>query len=639
MPVGYKKMPSEYYDFHIGTSCRAYEIFGCHQNSENYIFSVWAPNADKVFLVGDFNGWADTHEMARVTRGGIFEIGVDTGSISVGSKYKYKIYSGGRVLYKSDPYGTKMERPPNAASVVAGEYDFEWHDKGWLMHRKSLTRAGIQSYPMNVYEVHLGSWKRHGDKSFYSYTELALDLAPYLKQMGYTHIQLMPISEHPLDASLGYHTSGYYAPTSRFGDGRGFMELVDIMHTAGIGVILDWVPAYFSHDEYGLSEFDGKLLYEYSSFGRKENTYGGKMFDLGREEVVSFLVSNAVYWADKYHIDGIRVNATSSMLYLELEKEYDRNLPNILRDNRRHEAVKFFKRLNSTMKREYPDVLMISDEHTSWQNLTSSSGDGALGFDMRWNTEWTADTLEYIEKDPIFRGYHHENLTYSLCYSTADKYILPLSHNEFIHNRKPLIEKPHGDYWNKFAASRALMGYMMTHPGKKLTFMGCEIAGFGEWSHTEGLDFSALDSPMHAKFQLYISSINNFYLAHPELWQCDSEAGGFEWIDANDKERSIVAFKRMDAGGKALYVVINFTPVPHEDYHLGLDADGVYEEIFNSDDKIYGGSGVVNTGVKFSSEKSDGDEHPYFIRMRLPPMAITVLKCTRKSQKKVRPNF
>ena len=639
MPVEYKKTHSEYYDFHIGNSCRSYELFGCHESGENYVFRVWAPNADKVFLVGDFNGWADTHEMVKITKGGVFEASVDRNLISVGSKYKYKILSEGRILYKSDPYGTKMECPPNAATVIVPENKFEWHDKGWLSHRKSLTRAGIQNYPMNVYEVHLGSWKRRSDKSFYSYSELALDLAPYLKQMGYTHIELMPITEHPLDASLGYQTSGYYAPTSRFGEPQGFMEFVDIMHTAGIGVILDWVPAYFASDEYGLFEFDGKSLYEYSGYGRKESPHGGKMFDLGREEVISFLVSNAVYWADKYHIDGIRVNATSSMLYRELDEEYDRWLPNILRDNRRYEAVRFFRQLNSAMKREYPDVLMISDEHTSWQNLTSFEGDGALGFDMRWNTEWVSDTMSYVDKDPIFRKYHHENLTYSLCYASADKYILPLSHGEFIHNRKPLIEKSHGDYWNKFATTRALMGYMMTHPGKKHTFMGCEIASFSEWSHTLGIDFSALECDMHAKFQLYISSLNNFYLAHPELWQCDYGSCGFEWIDANDRERSIISFKRMDAGGKALYVIINFTPVPYEDYHLRLDSDGIYEEIFNSDDKKYGGSGVVNTGVKFSSEKSDDEEHPYRIRMRLPPMAISVVRCTRKSKKSTRPNF
>ena len=638
--MGYKKIPSEYYDFHTGTSCRAYEVFGCHANGEKYNFRVWAPGAESVFLVGDFNGWADTHKMERITGGGVFEICVDRGLIGYGSKYKYKILSGGRAIYKSDPYGIKMEAPPNAATVIVPDEKFEWHDRGWLAHRRAVSRAGMQNQPMNIYEVHSGSWKRRDDGGFYSYRELALELAPYLKQMGYTHLQLMPIAEHPLDASLGYHTSGYFAPTSRFGEPWEFKELVDIMHTAGIGVILDLSIAYFSDDEYGLSEFDGECLYEYSGYGGRKKDCGAKIFDVGREEVVSFLLSNAVYWADKYHVDGIRVCSTSTMLYSELEGEYDRWLPNALRDNRRYEAVRFFKLLNTVMKREYPDVLMISDEHTSWQNLTSFEGDGALGFDMRWNSEWVSDSMAYIEKDPIFRKYHHENLTYSLCYSTADKYILPLSHNEFIHNRKPLIEKPHGDYWNKFATVRALMGYMMTHPGKKLTFMGCELAGFDKWSHIGGLDFSVLDCDMHARFQLYISSINNFYLAHPELWQCDCESGGFEWIDANDKERSIVSYKRMDAGKKALYVVINFTPVPYEDYRLRLDSDGVYEEIFNSDDKKYGGSGVVNTGAKFISERTDDVEFPYSIRMRLPPMAISIVKCTRKSQKKsTRPNF
>lgn len=634
------KMPVEYYDFHTGLSCRAYSFMGCHKRDQKYEFRVWAPNADKVFLVGDFNGWSESHPMTRATLQGIFEIGVDASEISIGSKYKYKIINGSRTVYKSDPYGVKMESPPNGATIIVEDNDFTWHDRGWLSHRRAACAAGMQNQPMNIYEVHLGSWKKHPDGSFYSYAEIAGELAPYMKQMGYTHIQLMPVSEHPFDASLGYQISGYYAPTSRFGEPDGLKEFVDIMHTAGVGVILDWVPAYFPKDEYGLFEFDGQPLYEYQSYDRQESrSLGMRKFDVGREEVVSFLVSNAIYYVDKYHVDGIRVNAVSQMLCLDYEKEYGRWIPNVLGDNRNLEAIAFFKRLNSVMKKEYPTVLMIAEEYTSWQGLTSFEGENGLGFDMKWNTAWCTDTLSYIEKDPIFRKYHHERLSYSLCYSTDDKYILPMSHVEFSHGKPTLIGKQVGDYWNKFAGARALMGYMMTHPGKKLTFMGCETAQFSEWSYRDSLDWSVLDYDMHARFQLYLADINNFYLAHPELWQCDCDKSGFEWIDANDKERSIIAFDRIDSYGKRLHVIINFTPIPVEDYHLYLDEEGIYEELLNSDDKKYGGSGVVNTGVRFNALPSDISEHPYCVRLRLPPMAICVFKCTRKSNKKsVRPN-
>ena len=613
------KMLAEYYDFHMGSSCRAHTFMGCHMRGERYEFRVWAPNADKVFLVGDFNGWSESHQMTRVTLQGIYEILVDSSLISVGSKYKYKIINGSRTVYKSDPYSLQMECPPHAASIITKLSDFEWHDRGWMAHRRALTRAGMENHPLNIYEVHLGSFKRRSDGGYYSYRELADELAPYLKQMGYTHIQLMPVFEHPFDASLGYQVSGFFSPTSRFGGPDGLKEFVDIMHTAGIGVILDWVPAHFPKDDYGLFEFDGQPLYEYQTYDRQESrSMGVRKFDLGREEVKSFLLSNALYYAENYHVDGIRVNAVSSMLCLDYEKEYGRWLPNALGDNRNLEAISFFRALNSIMKREYPDVLMIAEEHTSWQNLTSFEGEDALGFDMKWNSDWATDTLFYVDKDPIFRKYHHERLTYSLCYSTADKYILPLSHNEFTFGKKSLLDKSFGDYWNKFAGSRALIGYMMTHPGKKLTFMGCETAQFSEWSHSEALDFSVLDYDMHARFQLYVADINNFYLAHPELWQNDASEDGFEWIDANDKDRSVIAFSRADCGGKKLYVIINFTPVPIEDYCLNLQSDGVYEEVFNSDNKKYGGSGVVNTDHKFNAQPSGELEFPYCIRMRLP---------------------
>ena len=628
-----KKMLREHYDFHIGASFSAYKFLGCHKKDGAYIFRVWAPRADKIFLCGDFNGWDESCPMEKVTSLGIFEVGVDSSKISIGQKYKYKIYSGGRAFYKSDPYGVAMEEPPNAASIICDKSQFEWHDKGWLSHRRAYVRAGIISQPLNVYEVHLGSWKRRADNLFMNYSEIAKELAPYVKQMGYTHIQLMPICEHPFDASLGYQICGFFAPTSRYGDADDFKEFVDIMHTAGIGVILDWVPAIFPTDDYGLFEFDGQPLYEYQSYDRQGSRYSGvRGFDFGREEVQSFLISNAAYFAEQFHIDGLRVNALSSMLWLDCEKKYGYWPPNALGDNRSLEGMAFFKKLNLTMKKEYPDVLMIADEHIGWQNLTSFEGDGGLGFDIKWNNAWTADTLAYVSMDKSQKKQYHENLVYSLCYSTDDKYILPLSHGEFANPKESLIERSYGDYWNKFASARAIMGYMMTHPGKKLSFMGNEIAQFDSWSHNQSIEWFILDYDMHAKFQLYIASLNAFYLEHPELWQNDCDPSGFEWIDANDRERGIIVFKRVDVYKNELIVMLNFTSDVIEDYHLLLDEGGYYTEIFNSDDQKYGGSGVVNTGVRFEAQDLGHPGHPYCIRLRMPPMAMCVVKRTKNKK-------
>lgn len=626
-----KKMQKEHYDFHMCASCRAYKFMGCHKKDDSYVFRVWAPHADRVFLVGDFNGWDESYPMERITLLGIFEVSVDASKINIGQKYKYKIYNGNRALYKSDPYGICMEEPPNAASVICEEKNYEWHDKGWISHRRAAVRAGVVYQPMNIYEVHLGSWKRRADGSYMNYSEIAEELAPYVKQMGYTHIQLMPICEHPLDASLGYQICGFFAPTMRYGSADDLRKFVDVMHTAGIGVIMDWVPAFFPKDDYGLYEFDGQPLYEYQSYDRQESRVSGvRKFDLGREEVQSFLISNAAYFADKFHVDGIRVNAVSSMLWLDYEKEYGRWIPNALGDNRNLEAMAFLRKLNFTMKKEHPDVIMIADEHIGWQNLTSFDGDDGLGFDMKWNNEWCADSMFYIAETHSERVHHHERLTYSLCYSTHDKYILPLSHGEFARPKKSLVERNCGDYWNKFAGARAIMGYMMTHPGKKLNFMGNEIAQFNSWSHKESVEWFILDYDMHAKFQLYIAELNAFYLEHPELWQLDSDDSGFEWIDANDKERGIISFKRVDAYGNKLYVMINFMPTVTEDYHLGLDEGGYFEEIFNSDDEKYGGSGVVNSGARFVAHPTFSQEHPYYVRLRMPPMAMCVLKHIKK---------
>ena len=621
------------YLFHQGTNYFAYEYMGVHKTEDGYVFRVWAPNADCVMLVGDFNNWEENFPMERITEGGIWEKAVNDGSVKSGARYKYKVYGCGQVHYKADPYANAAELPPDTASVIYDNTSYEWKDAGWLDFRRGKAKDFYRQ-PMNIYELHLGSWKRHEDGTLLSYTEIAGELAPYVKQMGYTHIEIMPITEHPFDGSWGYQVGCYYAPTSRFGTPMELMEFIDSMHQAGIGVIMDWVPAHFPKDEFGLYEFDGQPLYEYQGWDRQEHkVWGTRKFDLGREEVQSFLISNAMYWADKYHIDGIRVDAVSSMLYLDFDKEDGEWLPNDYGDNRCLEAIAFFKKLNGTMKREHPDVLMIAEESSAWEGITSFEGENGLGFDMKWNMGWMNDTLAYVKEDPIFRKYHHEKLTFPLCYAFNEKYVLPISHDEVVHGKKSFLDKNPGDYWKKFAGARVFYAWQMTHPGKKLTFMSNEIAQFAEWNHDKGVEWFMLDYDMHAKFQLYCATLNNLYLKYPELWQCDSSWDGFNWLDVNNKDQSIIAFERIDANGKKLQVILNFTPNPCEDYYLGLEAGGTYEEIFNSDDVKFGGSGVVNTGVKFKAERGDDFGHPYFIRMRVPPMGAVIMKCTRKAPK------
>ena len=611
------------YYFHSGTSNKAYEFMGAHREGDDFVFRVWAPNAEAAFVVGDFNGWSNRHPMRRATSAGIWEARICNTQIKVGDIYKYKFYNRGREIYKSDPYGYKMELPPNSPSVLCDIDDYEWHDAGWLAHRAATFGTDFYSQPMNIYEVHLGSWKRHDDGSYCTYKELADELAPYVKQMGYTHIELMPVAEHPFDGSWGYQVCGYYAPSARFGDPDGFMAFVDAMHTAGIGVILDWVPAHFPKDAFGLYEFDGQPLYEYQGADRMENKgWGTRCFDVGREEVQSFLISNAIYWIDKYHVDGLRVDAVSSMLYLDYCREEGEWVPNSLGDNRNLESIEFFKKLNGTIKEYYPDVLMIAEESSAWQNVTGFEGDG-LGFDMKWNMGWMNDTLFYAEKEPIYRKYHHDKLTFSLMYAFKEKYVLPISHDEVVHGKKSFLDKMPGDYWRKFAGARVFEAYRMTHPGKKLSFMTNEIAQFREWAYEESIEWFMLDYEMHAKYQLYCSDLNNFYLSHPELWQKDCSWDGFQWIDADDADRSIISYRRIAANGKELIVVLNFTPANYEDYYLKVPQKGTYSEVFNSDNEKYGGSGVTNAAVKFESFEELGSE---FIRLRMPPMAAVIFE-------------
>jgi len=617
------------YLFHQGTNYTAYDYLGLHIEGALTVFRVWAPNAEKVFVVGDFNAGQDELPMTRVTEGGVWELALSSELVSEGDCYKYKIISSGREILKSDPYGVSAELPPDTASVVTSIDGYRWRDRGWLNYRAS--KGGkMQSEPMNIYEVHLGSWKRHEDGTYYSYAELASELAPYVKQMGYTHVELLPVMEHPFDGSWGYQVCSYYAPTARFGTPMEFMAFVDSMHEAGIGVILDWVPAHFPKDEHGLYEFDGRPLYEYQGYDRMEHAgWGTRRFDVGRNEVECFLVSNADFWIRKYHVDGLRVDAVASMLYLDYDKKPGEWIPNVYGDHRCLEAIAFFQKLNSYIKKEFPDVLMIAEESTAWANITSFENDG-LGFDMKWNMGWMNDTLSYAELDPIYRKYHHEKLTFSLTYAFGEKYLLPISHDEVVHGKRSLLDKMSGDYWQKFASTRAFLGYMMTHPGKKLLFMGSEIGQFKEWDHNGQVEWFLLDYEAHAKLQYYTAELNHFYLKTPALWQIDDSWDGYQWIDADNRSQSIVSFRRIDKKGREVLVLINFTPVAREEFLLGVPSAGVYEEIFNSDREEFGGSGVINlgeltsTGVPWNSSEDS-------VKLRVPPLGMLVLQCKKKS--------
>ena len=610
------------YYFHQGTNIRAYEYLGVHRTETGFVFRVWAPNADYVSLIGDFNAWDSTRSpMTRITERGVWEIVLDDGSVQVGQPYKYFIRNGDKEIQKSDPYAARMELPPNTASVVWDSDAYRWRDASWLRYRKSrFTRENVQKQPINIYELHAASWKRHADGSYYSYTELSRELCNYVKQMGYTHVELMPLSEYPFDGSWGYQVCGYYAPTARHGTPEELMSFVDTMHEAGIGVILDWVPAHFPKDAHGLYEFDGQPLYEYQGKDRMEHpTWGTRCFDVGREEVQSFLVSNAVYWAEKFHVDGLRVDAVAAMLYLDFDRKPGEWTPNRYGDNKNLEAIAFFQKLNGVMAREYPDVMTIAEESTSWERITHFE-DGGLGFTFKWNMGWMNDALSYIKEDPLWRKYHHNKINFSLTYAFGEKYVLPISHDEVVHGKLSLLDRNPGEYEQKFAGTRAFMTYMMTHPGKKLMFMGCEIGMFREWDYADQIEWFLLQYHMHASLQLFTASLNQFYLSHPALWERDDGWEGFQWIDADNAEQSIYSYRRIDRRGRELIVLINFTPVRRDDFLLAVPKKGRYEEVFNSDEERFGGGGVTNRGVLVTEPcMLRGGAHA--IRVNVPPMS------------------
>ncbi|MBR4873126.1 MAG: 1,4-alpha-glucan branching protein GlgB [Clostridia bacterium] len=628
------------YLFHQGTNYRAYEYMGCHAetietesgNKRNvYVFRVWAPHATAVFVTGDFNGWSNSVPMKRITEGGLWEATLDANLFSESRIYKYKICSPKGEFLKADPYGYFTEVPPATASLVGALPAFAWHDAGWMESRKKMADGGFYRQPMNVYEVHLGSWRLREDGSFYTYAEIASELACYVKQMGYTHVELLPVMEHPFDGSWGYQVCGYYAPTSRYGTPEDFMHFVDIMHEAGIGVILDWVPAHFPKDAHGLYEFDGEPLYEYQGADRMEHKgWGTRCFDVARNEVQSFLISNATYWIDQYHIDGLRVDAVAAMLYLDYDRMPGEWIPNVYGDNKNLEAIAFFQKLNAHIRGAFPDVMMIAEESTSWSKLTHSD-EGGLGFSLKWNMGWMNDILAYEEIDPLFKKYDHNKTTFSLTYCFGEKYVLPISHDEVVHGKKSLLDKMPGEYWQKFAGVRAFLAYMMTHPGKKLMFMGSEIGQFREWDYKGEVEWFLLEYEAHAKLQLFFAEMNHFYLEHPALWEDDGSWDGFRWINPDDSDRSILSYKRIGKSGEELIVVVNFTPVTYENYEIGVSQAGYYEEIINSDDERFGGKGIGNK-EPLKAVKKRFREYSHTISVAVPPHGACIFRRKQKQK-------
>ncbi len=623
------------YLFHQGTNYRSYEYMGAHDVGDGRIvFRVWAPGAREVFLAGDFNSWGYGYPMRRINQGGIWELYVDRSTLGEKNfRYKYIVRGNNGDVFKADPYGAFCQCPPETASVYFDLDGYEWKDGGWLEYRrKTYSRENFSTEfyknPINIYEIHPASWKRHRDGSYYSWRELAEELTPYVKQMGYTHVELMPVMEHPYDGSWGYQVTGYFAPTARFGTPHELMAFIDKLHCAGIGVILDWVPAHFPKDAHGLYEFDGGRLYEYQSPDRIEHRgWGTRCFDVGRTEVQSFLVSSADYWLRVFHADGIRVDAVASMLYLDYDRNHGEWSPNAYGDNRNLEAEAFFKKLNSHINGAFPDVMVIAEESTDWREVTGDVGWG-LGFSMKWDMGWMNDTLSYIKLDPVYRKYHHSRLTFSMIYAFGERYTMPISHDEVVHGKGSLIGRMPGSYEERFASVRVFMGYMMTHPGKKLMFMGNEIGQFDEWDHNGEIQWSLTGHDSHGRLQRYFAELNHFYLENPELWQEDGSWDGFEWIDANNADDSVISYKRYsapDENGRrsVIYVVLNFTPVRREGMRLRVNGEGKYLEVFNSDRVEYGGGGAVNRTPIEAVIQPDGG---YDVELTLPPLSAVIFK-------------
>ena len=627
-----KTLAAQLKAFQSGESRRAFAILGCHravrEEHAGYLFRVWAPNAKAVSVVGDFNFWNPEDLPMTMIGYGVWE------AFSVyaqeGQAYKYAVTAqNGNTVMKMDPYGTQCCALPETSSRVCSLEGFVWHDAAY---RRQLAKTKSLESPLNIYEVHAGSWKRHEDGSHLNFVELGRELAPYCKDMGYTHIELLPIMEHPYEPSWGYQVTGYYAPTHRFGTPQQLMEFVDICHQNGLGVILDWVPAHFPKDLYGLYEFDGTCCYELQDpLMREHAEWGTRIFDYGRGEVASFLISNVIFWLEQYHVDGIRVDAVASMLYLDYNRrEYH---PNRYGGKENLEAIDFLRKLNAAAFEEFPHVLMIAEESTAFPMITKPGFDGGLGFLYKWNMGWMNDMLQYMSMDPLWRKGSHNNLTFTMTYAYSENFILPISHDEVVYGKCSMLNKMPGSYDEKFANLRTFYGFMAAHPGKKLSFMGNEFAQFDEWKYASGLDWQLLGYERHQQMLDFVKTLNHFYLDHPAFWQNDTDWTGFQWLQADDRDNSVVAFRRVDRQGRDILVVCNFCPVLREGYQMGVPKPYWYEPVLTSSDPKFGGDGVMPTVAK--GVKGDWGQFHYTAEFTIPPLSVTYYlpRRTRKALK------
>jgi 1,4-alpha-glucan branching enzyme len=617
------------FDQHLfgeGRHWHIYQKLGGHLHSmdgvEGVYFSVWAPNAQRVSIIGDFNRWdGRSHPMRNLGGCGIWELFVP--GLEVGCLYKFEIrnHHTGQVLVKTDPYGQQFEFRPQTAAIIVQEDAYKWQDSVWMEKRPSHDWL---HQPMSIYEVHLGSWQRDSRGNFLNYRELASKLVDYVKTLGFTHIELLPITEHPLDLSWGYQTTGYFAPTSRHGTPDDFRYFVDHCHQNGIGVILDWVPAHFPKDSFALGRFDGTPLYEHEDPRKGEHRdWGTLIYNYSRNEVKNFLLSSAFFWLEEFHLDGLRVDAVASMLYLDYSREENDWIPNMYGGNENLEAIDFLRQMNAVTHEQHPGTVIMAEESTSWPQVTRPTWTGGLGFSMKWNMGWMHDILHYMQEQPVHRSYHHDSLTFGLLYAFTENFVLPFSHDEVVHGKGSLLNKMPGDEWQRFANLRLLYTLMFTYPGKKLLFMGCEFAQGTEWSVNRDLDWYVLDYAHHRGVQTLVKDLNHLYQNHSALYQYDFDHQGFEWIDCHDYQQSIISYRRKSAS-EDLIVILNFTPVPRENYRIGVPREGIYHEVFNSDSEYYDGSNLGNGHVH--SEPQPWMNMSHSITVTLPPLAGIILK-------------